>query len=195
MSQSLILASSSPARRALMDKLGLPYQALSPNIDETAHDGETAEQLVTRLSREKAQALAADFPASLIIGSDQCGTLGSVLLGKPGTHDKAVQQLKACRGQTITFYTGLALYCHEQNISWQGYETFDVSFRTYSDAEIAGYLKKEQPFHCAGSFQAEGLGICLFSKLQGRDPNTLIGLPLMLLSDVLRQMGINPLLD
>lgn len=178
-----------------MDKLGLAYLAIAPDIDETPYPDETAEQLVTRLSMAKAQALSADFPHQIIIGSDQCGTLGSVLLGKPGSDAKAFEQLKACRGQTVTFYTGLALYCHDRDFCWSGCETFNVRFRQFSEAEIKGYLKKEHPLQCAGSFKAEGLGITLFESLHGRDPNTLIGLPLILLCEALRLAGINPLID
>lgn len=195
MKQALLLASSSPFRRAILEKLGLPFQWAAPDIDESALDGETAEQLVIRLAKQKALALADAWPDTLIIGSDQTGVLNGTFLGKPHTEKRARQQLKAASGNTVTFYTGLAVYCSRRRQFWQCCETFDVTFRTLSAAEIAGYVAKEQPLHCAGSFKAEGLGISLFEKLQGRDPNTLVGLPLIALGEFLRDAGINPLTD
>lgn len=195
MKQALLLASSSPFRRAILEKLGLPFQWAAPEIDETAQDGETAEQLVIRLAKQKALALAEAWPDTLIIGSDQTGVLKGKFLGKPHTEERAIQQLKAASGNTVTFYTGLAVYCSRRRQFWQCCETFDVTFRSLSAAEIAGYVAKEQPLQCAGSFKAEGLGISLFEKLQGRDPNTLVGLPLIALGEFLRDAGINPLTD
>ncbi len=193
MKQPLLLASSSPFRQALLAKLGLPFTTASPEIDESALPGETAEQLVIRLARQKALALANHAPESLIIGSDQVGALNGTFLGKPHTGAKAHEQLRAASGQSVTFYTGLALYCGRRRQFWQCCETYQVTFRHLRDEEIAAYIAKEQPLNCAGSFKSEGLGITLFESLQGRDPNTLVGLPLIALSGFLRDAGLDPL--
>ena len=195
MKQALLLASSSPFRRAILEKLGLPFHWAAPDIDESAQEGETAEQLVIRLAKQKALALADAWPDTLIIGSDQTGVLNGAFLGKPHTEERAREQLASASGNTVTFYTGLAVYCSRRQRFWQCCETFDVTFRSLSAQEIAGYVAKEQPLHCAGSFKAEGLGISLFEKLQGRDPNTLVGLPLIALGEFLREAGINPLTE
>ena len=193
MKQPLLLASSSPFRQALLAKLGLPFTSASPEIDESARPDETAEQLVVRLAQQKALALAESAPQSLIIGSDQIGCLEGRFLGKPLTEKKAYEQLRAASGQVVTFYTGLALYCGRRRQFWQCCETYQVTFRHLRDEEIEAYIAREQPLNCAGSFKSEGLGITLFESLQGRDPNTLIGLPLIALSGFLREAGLDPL--
>lgn len=195
MKQPLLLASSSPFRRMILEKLGLPFQYAAPDIDETPLPGETAEQLVIRLARLKALALAPQYPGSLIIGSDQTGLLNGTLLGKPYTAERACAQLRGASGQSVVFSTGLALYCTVRQQFWQCCENFEVRFRELSDAEIAGYVAREQPLNCAGSFKCEGLGITLFDALNGRDPNTLIGLPLIALNGFLREAGVNPLTE
>lgn len=195
MTTSILLASTSPFRKALLDKLGLPFITAAPEVDETPQPGETAEELVLRLAVAKAQALAQAYPDHWIIGSDQVCVLDGVITGKPHNVENARAQLRAASGNRITFYTGLALFHPASQQLMQCCEPFMVHFRDLSEAEIAAYIEKEQPLYCAGSFKSEGLGICLFDRLEGRDPNTLVGLPLIALNGMLRQAGINPLSD
>ncbi|ORM53512.1 septum formation inhibitor Maf [Pantoea conspicua] len=195
MTTSILLASTSPFRKALLDKLGLPFITAAPEVDETPQPGETAEALVLRLAVAKAQALAQAYPDHWIIGSDQVCVLDGVITGKPHNVENARAQLRAASGNRITFYTGLALFHPASQQLMQCCEPFMVHFRDLSEAEIAAYIEKEQPLYCAGSFKSEGLGICLFDRLEGRDPNTLVGLPLIALNGMLRQAGINPLSD
>lgn len=189
----LVLASTSPFRQALLGKLGLPFITAAPDCDETPLSNESAPALVQRLAVAKAQALAAQFPDHWIIGSDQVCVLDGEITGKPHTVENACQQLAAASGNVITFYTGLALIQPQSVQQFVICEPFNVHFRHLSAEEIRGYVEKEQPLLCAGSFKSEGLGICLFEKLEGRDPNTLIGLPLMALDEMLRKVGINAL--
>lgn len=189
----LVLASTSPFRQALLRKLGLPFITAAPESDETPLPGEAAPQLVQRLSIAKAQALAVRYPAHWIIGSDQVCVLDGRIAGKPHTAENACQQLALASGKAITFYTGLALIHPASAQQHVLCEPFTVHFRQLSAAEIARYVELEQPLQCAGSFKSEGLGICLFERLEGRDPNSLIGLPLIALNGLLRQAGINPL--
>ncbi|TYL43575.1 nucleoside triphosphate pyrophosphatase [Dickeya sp. ws52] len=190
----IVLASTSIYRKALLEKLGLPFVCAAPDIDETPHDGENTVSLVRRLAISKARALANRYPNHLIIGSDQVCVLEGAITGKPHTPENAIRQLQQASGQCITFYTGLALFnsstAHLQSVV----EPFDVYFRTLSTREIERYVDIEQPLDCAGSFKSEGLGITLFDRLSGRDPNTLIGLPLITLLELLREEGVNPLL-
>ena len=195
MTPSILLASTSPFRQALLRKLGLPFITAAPEVDESPQPGENAEALVIRLAVAKAQALAGTYPRHWIIGSDQVCVLDGVIAGKPHTAENARAQLRAASGQAITFYTGLALFHPASGRLLQYCELFVVHFRTLTDAEIAGYVDKEQPLQCAGSFKSEGLGICLFDRLEGRDPNTLVGLPLIALNGMLQQAGINPLTE
>lgn len=190
----LVLASTSSYRRALLEKLQLPFITAAPETDETPMPTETASALVQRLAQAKAQALAAHYPQHLIIGSDQVCVINGAIIGKPHNHANAVKQLHQASGQCVTFYTGLALLNTATNSHSCICETFDVYFRTLNSAEIEGYLVREQPWNCAGSFKSEGLGITLFDKLSGRDPNTLIGLPLIALTQMLIGQGVNPLL-
>lgn len=191
----LILASTSRYRRELLNKLDIPFQSAAPNVDEMPLPGESPRQLVLRLAQSKAQALAADFPAHLIIGCDQVCVLDGDIAGKPHTDENAFRQLRQASGHIVTFYTGLALYNSATGHLQTECEPFDVHFRQLSDAEITRYIQKEQPLQCAGSFMSEGLGITLFERLEGRDPNTLIGLPLIALCNMLRHEQINPLLS
>lgn len=191
--QKIILGSSSPFRAELLAKLGLPFIAVSPDIDETALPNENAEQLVRRLSEQKARTIAADYPNALIIGSDQVAVLNGVTLGKPGDHQKAVKQLQAASGKTVQFLTGLTLLNAENGEIQSVVEPFEVSFKTLSPQRIDFYLRQEQPYQCAGSFKSEGFGISLFSKLNGDDPNSLIGLPLIRLIAMLEKQGIDVL--
>ncbi|BDH46286.1 Maf-like protein [Salmonella enterica subsp. enterica serovar Choleraesuis] len=190
---NLVLASTSPARRQLLEKLGMRFICAAPQIDETPQAGESARALVTRLAQAKAQALAHQFPSSLIIGSDQVCVINGEIIGKPHTEERAVAQLMSARGSIVTFYTGLALYNTANGQLQTECEPFDVHFRHLSEEEIRNYVAREQPLQCAGSFMSEGLGITLFERLDGRDPNALIGLPLIALCGMLRNEGCNPL--
>jgi len=191
--QQLILGSSSPFRAELLNKLGLNFITSSPDIDESALNNETAEQLVQRLSVQKALKIAESYPNALIIGSDQVALLDGVILGKPGNHGNAVKQLTDASGKTVRFLTGLALINSKTGLVQSLVETFDVSFKTLSANQIEFYLQQEKPYQCAGSFKSEGFGISLFSKLEGEDPNSLIGLPLIRLIDLLNNEGIDVL--
>jgi len=187
---TLILASTSPFRKAILEKLALPFSTQSPDVDETPLENELPEQLVERLSILKAKAVADNISEGLVIGSDQVAVIDGTILGKPGNHDKAMEQLKQASGKTVTFLTGLCLY----NAARDNYQVdvvpFKVVFRELSETQIDTYLKKEQPYNCAGSFKSEALGITLFEKLVGDDPNTLIGLPLIRLVKMLEDEGV-----
>ena len=190
----LYLASTSVYRQQLLTKLTSQFCAVKPNVDETPKPGESAEQLVRRLALAKAQAVADNIKQGLVIGSDQVAVFKQRIIGKPHTVDNAVMQLREFSGQTVTFLTGLALVNAQNGNSQLVVEPFEVSFRSLSDAEIRAYIAKEQPLDCAGSFKSEGLGISLFSKLNGNDPNSLIGLPLLQLNQMLLNEGVNVLL-
>ncbi|PSF05392.1 septum formation inhibitor Maf [Marinobacter fuscus] len=191
---NIVLASSSPYRKQLLARLGLTFTTASPDIDESPSPGENPEHLAVRLAREKARALQHDYPDSLIIGSDQVATLpDGTLLNKPGSHQAARAQLMHSSGQRIRFLTGLAVLDTRTDTITSHCEPFDVHFRVLSEPEIEGYLHKETPYDCAGSFKMEGLGITLFSSMEGHDPNSLIGLPLIALTSILIQAGVNPL--
>jgi len=188
---ALLLASSSPFRRQLLDKLGLDFIHQSPDIDESRLAGESPVALVMRLAREKAGALAGSHPDTLIIGSDQVAVIGDRVLGKPGTREKAIEQLSAASGQRVTFLTGLCLLNTATGRTQVACDPFHVQFRTLRPAQIERYVDAEQPLNCAGSFKSEGLGIVLFKAMEGRDPNTLVGLPLILLTEFLAAEGIS----
>ncbi|WNN49961.1 nucleoside triphosphate pyrophosphatase [Siccibacter colletis] len=190
---AIVLASTSPFRRAILEKLTLPFITDAPETDETPLTGETAIQLVQRLAHVKAEALAMRYPSHLIIGSDQVCVLNGVITGKPHTRENAIAQLTQASGNIITFYTGLALLNSASGKAQILCEPFHVHFRTLSAIEIETYVDKEQPLNCAGSFKSEGLGITLFERLEGRDPNTLVGLPLIALCEMLRNEGVTPL--
>lgn len=190
MNQEIILASSSPYRRELLAKLGLEFTWQSPGIDESARPGETPEQLVARLAEEKARAIARDHGDALIIASDQVAVLAGQILGKPGNHANAIKQLSAASGHAVRFLTSLALLNSGSGRIQVEVVPFTVHFRPLTASEIENYLHKEQPYNCAGSFKSEGLGIALFDRLEGDDPNTLIGLPLIRLFRMLRHEGV-----
>lgn len=189
---TLVLASSSPWRREILDKLGLPYRTKHPEIDETPLPDESAAALVSRLAEEKARAVAPAYKEALVIGSDQVAVLNDQIIGKPGTHERAVDQLHAASGRTVTFLTGLCLLNTETGRAQVEVVPFHVHFRELSDEMIEGYLKHEQPYNCAGSFRSEGAGIALFDRLEGDDPNTLVGLPLIRLVRMLEAEGVTP---
>ena len=187
----LVLASTSPFRKELLQRLDVPFDTASPDIDESAKTNETPTQLVARLSEEKAKAVAAQFPNSLVIASDQVATLDNVIIGKPGGHENAVKQLTNASGRKVVFYTGLCLLNTKTgNIQIEVIQ-FNVTFRKLTEKQIDSYLKKEQPYNCAGSFKSEGLGIALFEKMEGDDPSSLIGLPLISLIGMLGNEGYN----
>lgn len=191
----IILASTSPWRRELLKKLQIPFECASPDVDELPLPGESPRHLVLRLAQAKAQALAKRYPQHLLIGSDQVCVLGGKITGKPHSEENAHKQLREASGHIVTFYTGLALYNSATGNLQTECEPFDVYFRQLSDSEITHYIQKEQPLNCAGSFKSEGLGITLFERLEGRDPNTLVGLPLIALCKMLRHEHFNPLLS
>lgn len=186
----LVLASTSIYRKQLLQKLGLDFETVSPNIDESPLENETPQQLVMRLAEAKAKVVADDFPDSLIIGSDQVAVLGDQILGKPGDFFKAVEQLTASSGKQVDFKTGLCLYNSRTQHGQTCCETYSVVFRKLTEERIKSYVRKEEPYDCAGSFKSEGLGIALFEKMIGDDPNTLIGLPLIALVRMLTKEGI-----
>ena len=189
----LVLASSSKYRQQILQTLGLPFVSRAPDIDESPKPKEAPRDLVLRLAKAKTLALAPDFADALIIGSDQVALIDGILLGKPHTHEKAFEQLKRCSGKTVEFSTGLCLLNTVTGESDTIVEPFFVSFRTLSDTQIKNYLYKEEPYDCAGSFKSEGLGIALFDALRGRDPNSLIGLPLIQLVTMLGKAGLDVL--
>jgi len=189
-SQLLVLASSSVYRSELLQRLKIPFETMSPNVDETPLPGESARDTSIRLAQLKAKTAALDYPDALIIGSDQVALLDDEQLGKPLTHDNAVKQLRAIRGRTTCFYTALTLLNSRTNQQQTKVAENHVTLRDLSDAEIESYLQLEQPYHCAGSAKSEGLGIALISKMSGDDPNALIGLPLILLIDMLRRENV-----
>lgn len=186
----LILASSSAYRKQLLQRLGIPFECASPDIDETPHTGETAEALVERLAMEKALALQERYPHHLIIGSDQVALLDRRILGKPLTVERAEQQLSAASGKCVVFLTGLALLNSQNGRRQQDHVPFSVHFRELDTNLIRRYIQREMPLDCAGSFKAEGLGISLFRSTEGEDVTSLIGLPLIRLVDMLAAEGI-----
>jgi MAF protein len=191
----LLLASSSPYRRQLLQQLQLPFDYLAPDIDESPLIDESPRAYVKRLAQAKATALVDSHPRHWIIGSDQTCVVNGEIVGKPGNRERAIAQLQACSGQCVDFYTGLALYRPEDGRCFSLVEPFTVHFRSLSHEEIEHYVDLEQPFDCAGSFKVEGLGIHLFENLEGRDYNSLIGLPLIALCNLMRQAGLSPLLQ
>ena len=193
--QSIILASSSPYRKELLNKLNISFNAESPKLDETPLAGESPIELVERLATAKAAAIARKHPSALIIGSDQVACVNGAVLSKPSNFDNAFTQLKQCSSNTVTYYTGLCLLNSATNTNQIHTERYQLHFRALADQEISNYLQLEQPYDCAGSIKSEGLAVSLFESHQGRDPNALIGLPLIQLLKMLRAEGVNPLLN
>ena len=187
--RQLVLASTSPFRRELLNRLGISFKTANPQTDESALPGESPEELALRLSEAKARAVAPLFPDALIIGSDQVAILDGQVYGKPGTHANAIKQLQAMRGRTVNFFTGLCLLDAKTGEAHvRGIPTL-VTFRDLSDEEIENYLRREQPYNCAGAAKSEGLGIAIIARMQGDDPNALVGLPLIALCDLFREVG------
>lgn len=187
---TLILASSSPYRRELLSRFQIPFLSQSPAIDETALDGEDARALVLRLSEQKARKVAESHPAAIVIGSDQVAMINDQILSKPGVHKQAVQQLQQLAGQQVVFNTGLCVFNAATGTTQLDCIPYSVTFRTLDADEIERYLEKEKPYDCAGSFKSEGMGVTLLDKMSGDDPSALIGLPLIRLSQMLRNEGV-----
>lgn len=187
----LILASTSPFRRSLLERLGVPFITASPDADETRHPGEPPRELVLRLAQAKANAVAPAHPDALVIGSDQVACIDDAVLGKPGNRERAIEQLTQASGREVVFYTGLCLLNTATGRSQTCCDPFRVHFRRLSGPQIEGYVDRERPFNCAGSFKSEGLGIALFERLEGEDPNALVGLPLIRLIAMLESEGMD----
>ena len=194
MSQSqpaLILGSTSRYRRELLARLRVPFEVVSPEVDETPLTGEAPKALATRLALAKAKAVAALHPQAVVIGSDQVADLNGEPLGKPGTHERAVLQLQRMRGQTVVFQTAVSVVCLERQFEQTELAQIQVRFRDLSDADIEAYLRAEEPYDCAGSAKSEGLGIALLDAIDNDDPTALIGLPMIRTARMLRAAGID----
>ncbi|MBB3195152.1 septum formation protein [Roseateles terrae] len=187
----LVLGSTSPYRRELLQRLQWPFEVAAPAVDETPLPGEAPEALARRLALAKARAVAAIHPDALVIGSDQVADLDGQPLSKPGDHARAVAQLRAMRGRTVIFHTALAVVCEATGFEAHDLARIEVRFRPLSDEEIEHYLRAEQPYDCAGSAKAEGLGISLLEAIVSDDPTALIGLPLIRTCQLLRQAGLS----
>ncbi|MBQ5938896.1 Maf-like protein [Massilia sp. AB1] len=187
----LILASSSAYRRELLSRLGLPFEAIAPQLDETPLPGEAPQETALRLAREKAAAVAALHPGALVIGSDQVATLDGLQIGKPGDHARALAQLQLMRGRQVVFHTALCLWDGraDEPAQVENVQVF-VTFRDLPDEELDAYLRIEQPYDCAGSAKNEGLGIALLERIDSTDPTALTGLPLIALTGMLRRAGV-----
>jgi len=189
--RALILGSTSRYRRELLQRLRVPFDVVSPDVDETPLPGETPQTLATRLALAKAKAVAAHHPNAVVIGSDQVADLNGEPLGKPGTHERAVLQLQKMRGQTVVFQTAVSVVCQASGFEQTELAQIKVRFRDLSDAEIEAYLRAEEPYDCAGSAKSEGLGIVLLDAIDNDDPTALIGLPMIRTARLLRAAGID----
>lgn len=191
MNPEIILASSSPFRKSLLQRLHLDFECYAPDIDENPYPEEKATQYVCRLAQQKAEAVARQFPQAVVIGSDQCALIDGQILGKPGSHENALQQLRNAQGKTVVFHTGVCVlqpaneFCEVDDI------LYEVDFRRLQDSQLDHYLRVEQPYQCAGSFKSEGYGVCLFKQMRGDDPTALIGLPLIRLVAMLENAGVD----
>ena len=190
MNQPLILASSSPYRKELLQRLFLDFEVFSPDIDESQLADERPEQTALRLAQLKAKKIAETHPDAIIIGCDQVATLDGIQLGKPGNHENAIKQLRMMRGKQVTFHSALCLYNAQTQHMQAEVVPYIVEFRNLSDTQIDRYLSIEKPYNCAGSAKSEGLGIALISAMHGEDPNALIGLPLIKLITMLTAENI-----
>jgi len=189
-SRPVILGSTSRYRAELMGRLRLPFEQAAPDVDETPQPGEAPEALARRLALAKARDVARRFPQAVVIGSDQVADLAGTPLGKPGTHERAVAQLRAMRGQTVVFQTALAVVCLATGFEQADLAAVRVVFRDLGDDEIERYLRAEQPYDCAGSAKSEGLGIALLERIDNDDPTALVGLPLIRTCRLLRAAGV-----
>lgn len=188
--RTVVLGSTSRYRRELLSRLHLPFEVAAPEVDETPQTGESPRDLALRLALAKARAVAARHPGAVVIGSDQVADLTGEPLGKPGTHERAVEQLRRMRGQTVVFQTALAVVCMETDFEQVDLAPVRVKFRDLSDAEIENYLQTEKPYDCAGSAKSEGLGIALLESIDNDDPTALVGLPLIRTARMLRAAGV-----
>jgi len=188
--RAVVLGSTSRYRRALLQRLGLPFEVAAPEVDEIPLPDETPAAIAQRLALAKARAVAERFPEAVVIGSDQVADLAGAPLGKPGTHERAVQQLQRMRGQTVVFQTALAVVCRASGFERQDIAPVRVVFRDLDDGEIERYLRIEQPYDCAGSAKSEGLGIALLDRIDSDDPTALVGLPLIRTCQMLRAAGV-----
>ncbi|MDX8129282.1 nucleoside triphosphate pyrophosphatase [Methylomonas sp. OY6] len=188
---AIVLASSSKYRRQLLEKLGLAFLSCSSDVDESPQAGESPDALVRRLSLAKAEEVGKTYPDHLIIGSDQVAVLDQEILGKPGGRDAAIQQLAKQSGRTVQFYTGVCVFNSVSGRHLSDMDVCSVQFKTLTSSQIERYIDLDRPFDCAGSFKSEGLGIALFSKIVGEDPNALVGLPLIKLVALLDKFGVN----
>ena len=189
--RALILGSTSRYRRELLERLRVPFDVVSPDVDETPLTGEAPQALATRLALAKAKAVAALHPQAVVIGSDQVADLNGEPLGKPGNHERAVLQLQRMRGQTVVFQTAVSVVCMDSQFERTELAQIKVRFRNLSDAEIETYLRAEEPYDCAGSAKSEGLGIALLDAIDNDDPTALIGLPMIRTARLLRAAGID----
>lgn len=186
----LVLASTSRYRQSLLSRLGIPFTVADPKVDESPQQGEMPHETATRLARAKALAVAPRYPDALVIGCDQVATADGVVLGKPGSHAKAVAQLRMLSGRTATFLTALCVYNTRTGHSSVRTVPYEVTFRELDQPTIDSYLSKERPYDCTGSAKSEGLGIALIAKMHGEDPNALVGLPLIALVELLAENGL-----
>lgn len=191
--RKLILGSTSPYRRELLARLRIPFEVAAPDVDETAQASETPKQLACRLAMAKARAVATQFPACVVIGSDQVAELDGQALGKPGNHARATAQLHQMRGKTVIFQTAVAVVCLETGFAQMDLAQVKVKFRDLSDAEIEAYLQAETPYDCAGSAKSEGLGIALLESIDNDDPTALVGLPLIRTCRMIQAAGVKVL--
>ncbi|QDL38888.1 Maf family nucleotide pyrophosphatase [Rhodoferax sediminis] len=192
-SRALVLGSTSRYRRELLQRLHIPFEVAAPQVDETPRPGEAPADLACRLALAKAQAIAYQFPGAVVIGSDQVADLAGEPLGKPGTHERATQQLRRMRGQTVIFQTAVAVVCAQTGFAQTELAPVKVKFRDLSNAEIEAYLQAEQPYDCAGSAKSEGLGIALLDAIESDDPTALVGLPLIRTCRMIRAAGVKVL--
>lgn len=191
MKQPLILASSSPYRKELLSRLGLAFEAISPEVDESPLPKESPQDTALRLAQIKARKIAETHPQALVIGCDQVATLDGMQLGKPGNHENATKQLRMMQGRTVIFHSALCLYNAKTLTMQAEVVPYEVAFRKLSDEQIERYLRAEKPYNCAGSAKSEGLGIALISSMNGTDPNALIGLPLIKLITMLQNEKVD----
>lgn len=190
LSRALVLGSTSRYRHGLLSRLGVPFLAVAPQVDETPRAGEQPAELALRLALEKARDVGQRHPQAVVIGSDQVADLAGEPLGKPGTHERAVAQLRRMRGQTVVFQTALAVVCLATGFEQSDIAAVRVVFRDLSDSEIEHYLRAEQPYDCAGSAKSEGLGIALLERIDNDDPTALVGLPLIRTCRMIRAAGV-----
>ncbi|MGH8856954.1 MAG: Maf family nucleotide pyrophosphatase [Polaromonas sp.] len=188
--RSLVLGSTSRYRRELLQRLQIPFEVAAPEVDETPLPGETPRLLAERLALDKARAVASVFPHAVVIGADQVAELNGLPLGKPGTHERAVAQLRQMRGQTVVFQTAVAVVCLESGFEQSSLAAVRVRFRDLTDDEIENYLRAEQPYDCAGSAKSEGLGIALLESIDNDDPTALVGLPLIRTCKMIQAAGV-----